>query len=457
MTPRSPRVRVVVVGAGSGGATIAARLSEHPDVDVELLEAGPDHDSADTPSAISGATYSAAVREPGRTWASLQAVRARGQAPRPYLRGRGAGGSSAINAMVALEGTAADYDEWAGRYGCTGWGWSDVAPWFGRTSLTLHRALPQEWGSLNRLIGDLWPQAASGVPLTRDRSGRRVSVNDAYLEPARERPNLLVRGDTLVERIVVEGRRVVGVQAAGLDLPADLVVVSAGAIHSPALLLRSEIEVPGLGEGLCDHPSFPITIVRHEPADPQSLPIATVVRLPGAEGPDDLQLLPIDHVDPDHPEVAVVLAAAMRVHSRGVVRLASADPGVDPIVDFDMLSDDRDLAAIGLAIDALERLVDDPRLATFGTVLPYDRTDEGIRAAIGDYVHAAGTCAMGRVVDTVGRVVGYDGLMVCDASVMPGLPRANTHLPTVMLAERLAALTLERLIATGRLAAPAPW
>jgi choline dehydrogenase-like flavoprotein len=449
-------VRVAVIGAGSAGATIAARLSEHPEVMVELFEAGPDHRSADTPAAIAGSSYAAAVHEPGRTWPSLVAVRAHGQTAQPYLRGRGAGGSSAVNAMVALAGTPGDYDDWAGRHGCQGWSWTDVAPWFGRTALTLNRAPAGEWGALNRFVATVWPDAADGVLLTRDRAGRRVSVNDAYLEPARTRPNLVVHGDMLVERILVEGRRAVGVRVAGRDVPADLVVVSAGAIHSPALLLRSEIDVPGVGDGLCDHPSFPITVVRNEPADVFGLPIATVVRLPGLEGPDDLQILPMDHVDPQHPEVAVVLAAVMRVHSRGRVRLAAADAHVDPIVEFDMLSDDRDVAAIGRAIDALERLVDDAGLAAVGAVLPYDRTEEAIRARVGDYVHAAGTCAMGRVVDTFGRVVGYEGLMVCDASVMPALPRANTHLPTVMLAERLAALTLERLRSNGRLGASSP-
>lgn len=281
-------------------------------------------------------------------------------------------------------------------------------------------------------------------------------MNDAYLEPARERPNLAVHGDVLVERVLLDGRRAVGVRAGGHDVPADLVVVSAGAIHSPALLLRSGIDTPGIGEQLCDHPSFPITIVRHEPADPESLPIATVARLAGDEGPDDLQVLPLDHVDPGHPEVAVVMAAAMRVHSRGVVRLAGPDPNIDPIVEFDMLSDQRDLRAVERAIDAVERLLDDARFSSFGTVLPYDRSEDGIRAAIGDYVHAVGTCAMGTVVDTSGRVVGYDGLMVCDASVMPSLPRANTHLPTVMVAERLAAITLERLSASGELAVTGP-
>ncbi len=224
-------VRVAVVGAGSGGATIAARLREHPEVPVALFEAGPDHRSAATPVAIAGPSYVEAVREPGRTWSSLEAVRARGQAARPYLRGRGVGGSSAINAMVALPGRPEDYDEWEHLHRCGGWGWSDVEPWFDRTALTLTRAPAAEWGALNRLVGAVWPESAGGVPLTRDRAGRRVSVNDAYLEPARARPNLIMHGDSLVERILFEGRRAVGVLVAGREVSADLVVVCAGAIH----------------------------------------------------------------------------------------------------------------------------------------------------------------------------------------------------------------------------------
>jgi choline dehydrogenase-like flavoprotein len=115
------------------------------------------------------------------------------------------------------------------------------------------------------------------------------------------------------------------------------------------------------------------------------------------------------------------------------------------VVDFDLLADERDAATVLRAIDAVERLLDHPAFRAMGEALPYDRSDAGVRATVGDYVHAAGTCAMGAVVDTSCRVRGYDGLMVCDASVLPVLPRANTHLPTVMVAERVAALTLARL------------
>lgn len=449
---RARRFSVIVVGAGSGGATMAARLSEHPELEVSLFEAGPDHRAGQTPPSISGPSFVEACEEPGRTWPGLMATRVRGQESRPYRRGRGVGGSSAVNAMVALPGTADDYDEWERVHGCAGWAWRDVAPWFRRTALSLHRAPSGEWGPLNRLVGECWPDAAEGVLLTRDPAGRRVSVNDAYLEPARGRPNLSIHGDSHVERILLDGRRAIGVVVDGREVPADLVVVGAGAIHSPALLLRSGVEVDGLGQGLCDHPSFPVSIALRESAVVGSLPIATVARLPGREGRDDLQILPIEYVDAGLPNLAVVMAAAMRVHSRGSVSILDPDPWIEPTIDFDLLSDERDIEAVHSAIDALERLLEHPGIDRVGTPLPFDRSDAGVRSAIGDYVHAAGTCAMGRVVDTVGRVVGYDALMVCDASVLPSLPRANTHLPTVMVAERLAAFTRSRLESAGSIA-----
>jgi choline dehydrogenase-like flavoprotein len=276
-----------------------------------------------------------------------------------------------------------------------------------------------------------------------------VSVNDAYLEPARGRSNLHIVGDTLVDRVLFEGRRAVGVRTtAGADIEADLVVVSAGAIHSPALLLRSGVDTDGVGEGLQDHPSFPIAIARRDVADVTGLPIATLARLPGADGADDLQVLPMEYIDAAMPGVALVMGAAMRVHGRGRVTLAdeaTTDATIDPVVDFDLLADERDAATVQRAIDAVERLLDHPAFRAMGEALPFDRSDDGVRATVGDYVHAAGTCAMGTVVDTSCRVRGYDGLMVCDASVLPVLPRANTHLPTVMVAERVAALTLERI------------
>lgn len=415
--------RWVVVGGGTAGVVVASRLAERGDAEVVLLEAGP----ADT-AAERGDSFFDALAAPGRVYGDLAAARVVGGPARPYLRGRGLGGSGSVNAMVALEG----------------------GPFRAPHRLHAEPVAAAELGPVDRALMAASVDAAP-VPLTR-RDGHRITIDDCY-----PLDGVDVRGGALVDRVLLDGRRAVGVRLAdGTEVHADHVVLAAGAISSPAVLLRSGVATPGIGEGLQDHPSAPLTLELRPDAtsDPSSLAAGSMLLR------DDIQVLPLNHVGPHAPGYGVLLPALMRVRSTGVVTLdpdRPDDPLAPPRVELRMLSDPHDLAALAGAVRhtlellhheafgrIIERvLIDD--VGTEATALEAPGAVEAwLPAHVGDYVHASSTCRMGTVVDDHGRVLDHERLYVCDASVFPTVPEVNTNLPTVMLAETLVGRWLTR-------------
>ena len=366
----------VVVGAGSAGCVVARRLADTAGNVVTLVEAGP----GELPERMRGASFFAALAEPGRVF------------PGSFVRGRGLGGSSAVNGMIATPGDLRQYEAW---------GWVDAADAFARIRVPCERAADAELGPLDRALLTAAPDAAT-VPLTR-RGGRRVTAADAYL--ASPPATLTVRTGATVTGIVLAGRRAVGVELAdGSTIESDAVVAAAGAVGSPALLSNSGVEATGLGDGPRNHPAVPVTLrfTENVDVDEQGLVTATLLRR------GDIEIVPLNHLGPGDDRFAMLLVVLLNPSGRD--DHGQLDGGVE------------------LARELLEH-------PAFGRIV----TEVSVGEAPGGVYHATSSCAMGVVVDDVGAVFGYDGLYVVDASVFPEIPTTNPYLPTLMLAERLAA------------------
>ncbi len=464
---------VVVVGGGTAGCVLAARLSENPDRRVCLVEAGPDY------GPLEEGRWPAEILDPGslpqtHSWGTG------GEDDRSF-GGRILGGSSAVNACMVIAGSPADYAEWG-----HGWSYDDLRPFQERAAATLRAASANSESPTRFQAAFLEAAEAAGFPRLADPNdpgapvgvapfpanvaeGRRWNAAFAYLEEARGRPNLTIRAETRVDRVELTGRVATGVACTdGETIEAAVVILAAGAYFSATILLRSGIgpeeELVGLGIGvveplpvgerLLDHYGTDVVWnlapalqrITAEDARAGGLREAhAFVKAASASceaGSWDLHLLPwIYPTGEGDAYRASVIVFHMKPLSVGRVRLRSTDPGDLPLVERGFLADERDLAPLLEGVE-LARAIggSEPLGSLLAAELAPGDEDPGvyIRRTVRNYFHPAGTCPLGTVVDTHGRVFGVDGLHVADASFMPTIPRANTNLTTAAIAERIA-------------------
>lgn len=479
---------VVVVGAGSCGSVLAGRLSEDPNRRVLLVESGPGHR---IPSEYPPELVDAGVLPvgPDSRWVWPYPVNLTSERSGWIARGRVLGGSGAVNGGYFVRAQVDDFEHWPAS-----WSFDDVlpsyrsiesdadfsGPWHGTDGpIPVHREPRDRWHPVTTAFAEV--ALAAGHPEDQDknapgshgvgpvplniRNGVRVGPASAYLLPNLGRPNLTVRSGATVTRVLFDGTRVTGLDivtdSGRHTIRASTVVLTAGAVATPHLLMLSGVgdarhlrglgievvaDLPAVGSDFSDHPEVVLPYRYRRPVSRTSRMPALQVTL----NTDDIEMRPYTASFGDlvpgsgigRPCLGVVL---MKPHSRGEIRLVSADPGDPPSVSYRYLesTDDRDVlrSAVTHAADlmrtgAMSDLVDPDGV---------DTSDEWLSEHLGTSLHLSGSCRMGSdtatsVVDDRCRVHGVDGLFIVDTSIFPAIPSRGPHATAVMVAERASTL-----------------
>jgi choline dehydrogenase len=520
----------IIVGSGSAGSVLANRLSASPEIRVLLLEAGGSDNSfyVRMPAGIAN------LSGPRFNWGYETAPQAAMKGRRMYWpRGRLIGGSSSVNAMVYMRGQPADYDHWR-QLGNAGWSYDDVLPYFKKAERNerLHDGFHGDDGPLNvaerpytNPLSHVFVEAAqqAGLPFNPDfngamqlgcglfqvtqKNGRRWSAASAYLHPVAARENLTIVTKAHATRVLIENGRAVGVEYARgrkrrTARAAQEVVLAAGAINSPQLLLLSGIgpaaelralgisvthDLPGVGKNLQDHLNVNVVqrAKRGTTLDGKNrglAPIAVALEFllygtgPGTSNVAEAGAFAISELGAANPDIqyhfipaqvvnhartlmggygVTLHACCLRPQSRGEIRLASADPLQPPVMDPNYLAADYDLKILIaglrqgrdiLGAQAFKPWLGEERLPGPG-VQSNAELEDFIRATAETEYHPVGTCKMGSdpmaVVDEKLRVRGIARLRVIDASIMPAIVSGNTNAPVIMVAEKGADMMLE--------------